>query len=77
MNRQNKPLRIIHDVSELPFICDAAEAGLLLRRKPEQICKMAADGILHGTKQGRGWFFRRDDLMRNIDRIFMEGAGGQ
>lgn len=77
MNRQNKPLRIIHDVSELPFICDAAEAGLLLRRKPEQICKMAADGILHGTKQGRGWLFRRDDLIRYIDRIFLEGVREQ
>lgn len=77
MKRINKPLRIIHDVTELPLICDAAEAGLLLRRKPEQICKMAACGILPGVKQGKRWIFRRDDLLRYIDRIFLEGAGGQ
>lgn len=29
--RQNKPRRVIHDVAELPVLCDCAEAGLLLR----------------------------------------------
>ena len=43
-NRQNKPRRIIHSIDELPVICDCADAGLLLRRNPEVIAKMAKDG---------------------------------
>ena len=35
--RINKPRRIIHDVEELPVLCDAAEAGLLLRLTPETV----------------------------------------
>ena len=31
---QNRPWWVIHDVQELPYLCDAAEAGLLLRQKP-------------------------------------------
>ena len=41
--RQNKPRRVIHDVAELPVLCDCAEAGLLLRRNPEVIAKMAKE----------------------------------
>ena len=39
--RINKPRRIIHDVEELPVLCDAAEAGLLLRLTPETVARMA------------------------------------
>lgn len=49
--RQNKPRRVIHDVAELPVLCDCAEAGLLLRRNPEVIAKMAKEGVLKGAKQ--------------------------
>ena len=70
----NKPLRVIHSVEELPVICDAAEAGLLLRITPERICKMAKDGILPGAKQGQRWIFRRDDLVSYLNRIF-DGGG--
>ena len=45
-NRQNKPRRIIHSIDELPVICDCADAGLLLRRNPEVIAKMAKDGVV-------------------------------
>ena len=56
-NRINKPRRVIHDISELPVICDCAEAGLLLRRNPEVIARMAKEGVLKGAKQGQSWFF--------------------
>lgn len=70
----HKPLRVIHDPNELPFLCNAAEAGLLLRITPERVCKMAKDGILPGAKQGQAWYFRRDDLLDYLNRIF-DGGG--
>ncbi len=74
--RPNKPRRVIHSVEELPVICNCAEAGLLLRRNPEVIAKMAKDGVLKGAKQGQSWFFRRDDLVAYMDTLFgLEGAG--
>ena len=73
--RPNKPRRVIHDITELRVLCDCAEAGLLLRRNPEVIAKMAKDGILKGAKQGQSWFFRRDDLVEYMDKLFSaEGA---
>ena len=68
--RPNKPLRVIHSIEELPVICDAAEAGLLLRRTPERICAMAKEGILPGAKQGQAWYFRRDDLVKYMNKLF-------
>ena len=73
--RANKPRRVIHSIEELPVLCDCSEAGLLLRRNPEVIAKMAKDGILKGAKQGQSWFFRRDDLVEYMDKVFSaEGA---
>lgn len=68
--RINKPRRVIHDIEELPVLCDCAEAGLLLRRNPEVIARMAKEGILPGAKQGQSWFFRRDDLVAYMDKLF-------
>lgn len=68
--RINKPLRVIHDISELPVICDCAEAGLLLRVYPETVAKLARDGVLPGVKVGQSWRFRRDDLVAYLDRLF-------
>ena len=68
--RPNKPRRVIHGVEDLPFICDCAEAGLLLRRNPEVIAQMARDGVLKGAKQGQAWFFRRSDLVEYLDKLF-------
>lgn len=74
-NRVNKPRRVIHSIEELPVLCDCAEAGLLLRRNPEVIAQMARDGVLKGAKQGQSWFFRRDDLVEYMDKLFSaEGA---
>lgn len=72
-NRQNKPRRVIHSVEELPVICDCADAGLLLRRNPEVIAKMARDGVLRGAKQGQAWYFRRDDLVDYMNKLFVGG----
>ena len=72
-NRINKQRRVIHSLDELPVLCDCAEAGLLLRRNPEVIAQMAREGVLKGAKQGQSWFFRRDDLVSYMDRLF-EGA---
>lgn len=72
--RPNKPLRTIHNPEELPYICDCAEAGLLLRVYPETVAKMARDGVLNGAKQGQSWYFRRDDLLAYLDALF--GNGG-
>lgn len=69
-NRPNKPRRVITSVDQLPVLCDCAEAGLLLRRNPEVIAKMAKDGILKGAKQGQSWFFRRDDLVEYMNKLF-------
>ena len=71
----NRPRRVIHSVDDLPVICNCAEAGLLLRRNPEVISKMAKDGILKGAKQGQTWFFRRDDLVAYMDTLFCGGTG--
>ena len=73
--RPNKPRRVIHSVDELPVICDSAEAGLLLRRNPEVIARMAKEGVLRGAKQGQSWFFRREDLVAYMDKLF--GLGGE
>ena len=68
--RPNKPRRVIHNVDELPVLCDCAEAGLLLRRNPEEIARMARNGVLKGAKQGQSWFFRRDDLVQYMNDLF-------
>lgn len=74
--RVNKPRRVIHDVAELPVLCDAAEAGLLLRLTPEAVCRLAKSGVLPGAKQGQRWVFRRDDLVSYLERLFASGGGG-
>ena len=45
-----------------------------MRRNPEVIARMAKEGVLKGAKQGQSWFFRRDDLVKYLDALFMEGA---
>lgn len=72
--RPNKPRRVINSVDELPLLCDAAEAGLLLRQNPETVCKMAREGVLPGAKQGQSWYFRRDDLVAYLNKLFGEVA---
>ncbi len=69
-NRVNRKRRVIHSIDELPVLCDCAEAGLLLRRNPEVVAQMARDGVLRGAKQGQSWFFRRDDLVSYMNRLF-------
>lgn len=64
------PRRIITNVEELPLLCDCSDAGLLLRRSPESIAKMAKDGTLPGVKQGQTWYFRRQDLVDYLDSLF-------
>ncbi len=68
----NKPRRVLHSIEELPVLCDCAEAGLLLRRNPEVVAKMARDGVLKGRKQGQSWYFRRDDLVEYLNKLFEE-----
>ena len=72
--RINKPRRVIHDVEELPVVCDAVEAGLFLRLTPETVARMARQGTLNGRKQGQVWFFRRDDLVDYLDDLFSPGV---
>lgn len=67
---QDRPRRVIHSIEELPVVCDCADAGLLLRRNPEVIARMARHGVLKGAKQGQSWYFRRDDLVEYMNRIF-------
>lgn len=75
-SRRPKPsLRVIHDVKDLPVICDCADAGLLLRRTPETIARMAKSGELPGVKQGQSWYFRRDDLVAYLNDLFAGAAG--
>lgn len=74
MKRTNKPRRIVHAVDELPLVCDAAEAGLLLRLTPETVARMARQGTLNGRKQGQVWYFRRDDLVTYLDNLFSKGV---
>lgn len=69
----NKPRRVITNVDQLPVLCDCAEAGLLLRRNPEVVAKMARDGVLKGAKQGQSWYFRRDDLVEYMNKLFEGG----
>ena len=68
--RPNKPRRVIHSIEELPVICDVCDAGLLLRQNPETVARMAKNGVLNGQKIGQKWFFRRDDLVAFLDRLF-------
>lgn len=72
--RPNKPRRVIHSIDELPVLCDVCDAGLLLRRNPKTIAKMAKDGILKGAKQGQSWYFRWDDLVEYMNKLFGTGA---
>ena len=74
MKRINKPRRTIHAVDELPYICNSAEVGLLLRKNPETVNAMARKGELPGAKQGREWVFRRDDVVLYMNRLFTEGV---
>ena len=68
--RPNKPRRVIHSVEELPVLCDVCDAGLLLRQNPETVARMAKEGVLNGAKIGQKWFFRRDDLVEFLDKLF-------
>ena len=52
------------------MLCNCAEAGLLLRVNPEVVARMAKSGVLPGAKQGKTWFFRRDDLEKYINSLF-------
>lgn len=70
MRRVNKPLKVIHFPDELPFLCNCAEAGLLLRLYPEVIARMAREGVLPGVKIGQSWMFRRDDLVAYLNGLF-------
>ena len=72
--RINKPRRVIHNVEELPVVCDAEEARLFLRLTPETVARMARQGTLNGRKQGQVWFFRRDDLVAYLDNLFSQGV---
>ena len=36
---------------------------------------MAKEGVLRGAKQGQSWFFRREDLVAYMDKLF--GLGGE
>lgn len=73
--RINKPRRVIHSIDELPVLCDCTKAGLLLRRNPEVVAKLARDGVLRGAKQGQSWYFRRDDLVVYMNQLFGEEIG--
>lgn len=74
--RISKPRRVIHSIDELPVLCDCTEAGLLLRRNPEVVAKLARDGVLRGAKQGQSWYFRRDDLVDYMNQLFGGGEAG-
>ena len=73
--RPNKPRKVITTPEELPYICNAAEAGLLIRQNPETVQRMAREGILPGRKQGQAWYFRRDDLVKYLDQLFEAVVG--
>lgn len=62
--------RVVTRVEDLPVLCTCVEAGLLLRRNPEAIARMAKNGELPGVKQGQSWVFRRDDLVAYLDDLF-------
>lgn len=68
--RPNKSRQVIASPEELPYICTAAEAGLLIRQNPETVQRMARAGTLPGRKQGQAWYFRRDDLMKYLSQLF-------
>lgn len=68
--RPNKPRRVIHSFDELPYLCDCCDVGLVLRLNPEQVARMAREGILPGRKQGQQWFFRRDDIVEYLNKLF-------
>ena len=75
--RPCKSRRVIHSVDELRVLCDCAEAGLLLRQNPEVIARMAREGVLNGRKLGQSWYFRRDDLVAYLDKLFGVENGGE
>ena len=61
---------VVTRVEDLPVLCTCVEAGLLLRRNPEVIARMAKNGELPGVKQGQSWIFRRDDLVAYLNDLF-------
>lgn len=76
IKRVNKQRIVITSAEELPVLCNCAEAGLLLRRNPEVVAKMAREGTLKGAKQGSVWYFRRDDLVEYMNSLFRERVTG-
>lgn len=72
--RPKRPLRTIHSIEELPALCDCADVGLYLRIYPEQVARLARDGILHGAKIGQSWRFRKADILDYENRLFERGA---
>ena len=55
--RPKKPLIVIHDINELPVICNTAESGLAAPGVPGSNRTHEKNGVLPGFKQGQSVVF--------------------
>ena len=55
--RPKKPLIVIHDINELPVICNTAESGLAVPGVPGSNRTHEKNGVLPGFKQGQSVVF--------------------
>ena len=68
--RINKPRRTVSSLDELPAILDVCDVAVYLRINPENVSKMAKNGIINGAKQGQRWFLRKADVLDYENRLF-------
>lgn len=71
--RPCKPRRTVSSLDELPAICDVCDVAVYLKINPENVSRMARDGIIHGAKLGFSWRFRKSDILAYEDKLFGGG----
>ncbi|MEH2939899.1 helix-turn-helix domain-containing protein [Lawsonibacter sp. JLR.KK007] len=73
--RPNKPRRTVASLDELPAICDVCDVAIYLKINPENVAKLARNGVINGAKIGQSWRFRKSDIIDYETRLF--GCGKQ
>lgn len=74
--RRPKPreaIKAARTIEDVPLICTATEAAILLRCKPETVQRMARQHKIPAAQINRKWLFKRDDLLTYFDNLIAQG----
>jgi len=71
--RPRETIKAAHTIEDVPLICTATEAALLLRCKPETVQRMAREHKIPAAQINRKWLFKRDDLLTYFDSLIEQG----